>query len=127
MNTIVDTPANATPLELEAERLKLEREAIAREIANAIREDEVKYRQLLLDLEKAEHRGLEGYLYSEVNGTVMTVASPEDANSGDTLIEIVFLAENGGVSVTSISAFSSDAAADAFTLPADYQKVETIL
>ena len=46
---------------------------------------------------------------------------------GDTLIEIVFFAENGGVSVTSISAFSSDAAADAFTLPADYQKVETIL
>ncbi len=29
MNTIVDTSANATPLELEAERLKLEREAIA--------------------------------------------------------------------------------------------------
>ena len=46
---------------------------------------------------------------------------------GDTLIEIVFFAENGGVSVTTISAFSSDAAADAFTLPADYQKVETIL
>ncbi len=67
---------------------KAEREAIAREIARGIRDDEVKYRQLVLDLEKAERRGLEGYLFSEVNGTVMSVVPPESAGVGETLIEI---------------------------------------
>ena len=67
---------------------RAEREAIARQIATQIRDDEVKYRQLLLDLEKAERRGLEGYLYSEVNGTVMSVNLPDQTANGEVLIEI---------------------------------------
>ena len=65
-----------------------ERERIVRELAASIRNNELKYRQYVLDLEKAERRGLEGYLYSEVNGTVMSVLDPQDANNGETLIEI---------------------------------------
>lgn len=67
---------------------RAEREAYAREIAKGIREDELRYRQLLLDIEKAERSGLDGILFSEVNGTVMNVVYPEDAQNGDALIEI---------------------------------------
>ena len=67
---------------------RAEREAYIRELATSIREDEVQYRQLVLDLEKAERKGLEGYLLSEVNGTVMTVASPDEAGAGETLVEV---------------------------------------
>lgn len=67
---------------------RAEREAYAREIAKGIREDELRYRQLLLDIEKAERSGLDGILFSEVNGTVMTAAQPDEVQNGETLIEI---------------------------------------
>ena len=67
---------------------KAEREAIANEIAKGICEDELKYRQLVLDIEKAQRSGLDGILYSEVNGTVMQTAEPDQAETGATLIEI---------------------------------------
>ena len=67
---------------------RAEREAYAREIAANIREDELRYRQLVLDLEKAERSGLDGIQFSEVNGTVMQVLEPGEAANGDVLIEI---------------------------------------
>ena len=65
---------------------------------------------------------LQRELFHQEDGT----ATAFDFN-GDTLVEIVFYDENGGVSVTSVYAFSSDVAADAFALPADYRMVETAL
>ena len=67
---------------------KAEREAYAREIAKGIREDELRYRQLVLDIEKAQRSGLDGILFSEVNGTVMQVNQPQETMFGETLIEI---------------------------------------
>ena len=46
---------------------------------------------------------------------------------GDTLVEIVFFDEDGSVNVTTVSAFSPDAADNVFTLPDNYEKVEIIL
>ena len=66
---------------------RAEREAMAKEIANSIVGHELQYRQMLLDIEKAERKGLEGYLLSEINGTVMNVGTT-DAGVGETLIEV---------------------------------------
>ena len=67
---------------------RAEREALVREIAKNIRSDELSYRQMLLDLSKAERKGLDGYLLSEINGTVISTAAPDEAGVGETLIEI---------------------------------------
>lgn len=67
---------------------KAQREAYANEIAKGIREDELRYRQLLLDIEKAQRSGLDGILYAEVNGTVMQVRQPDEAANGEVLVEI---------------------------------------
>jgi hypothetical protein len=67
---------------------RAEREAYAREIAKGIRDDELRYRQLLLDIEKAERSGLDGIQFSEINGTVITAVQPQDVQSGNPLIEI---------------------------------------
>jgi hypothetical protein len=58
------------------------------ELTERIRDDELRYRQLVLDIAKAERSGLDGILFSEVNGTVMTVMSPDDVQNGGVLIEI---------------------------------------
>ena len=68
---------------------KQEREARAAEIASSIREDELRYRQLLLDIEKAERSGLDGILFSDINGTVTQVVQPEGAAEGDVILEIL--------------------------------------
>lgn len=47
------------------------------------------YRQLLLDIEKAERSGLDGIQYCEISGTVTQVMQPDDAADGDVLVEIL--------------------------------------
>ena len=46
---------------------------------------------------------------------------------GDTLVEIIFYAANGGVNVTTISAFSASVAEGVFEIPEDYQRGELLL
>ena len=67
---------------------KEERAARAKEIAASIRQDELLYRQLVLDIEKAESSGLEGILYSEINGTVLTAVQPDEVTLGEVLVEV---------------------------------------
>lgn len=66
-----------------------ERQERAKEIEASIRQDELAYRQLVLDLEKAERSGLDGILYSEINGTVTQVKQPDEAENGEVLLEIL--------------------------------------
>ena len=65
---------------------KAEREAYAKELAKTIRDKELEYRQLSLDIQQLEINGAEGILYSTIDGTVMTASSA--ANAGETLLEI---------------------------------------
>ena len=67
---------------------KDERAARAKEIAASIRQDELLYRQLELDIEKAEASGLDGILYSEINGTVLQAVQPDDAEQDGVLVEV---------------------------------------
>ena len=68
---------------------RAEREARANEIAVSIRNDELLYRQLQLNIEKAERSGLDGILYSEINGTVTKAVQPDEAQNGDVLVEVL--------------------------------------
>lgn len=66
-----------------------ERQERAKEIEASIRQDELTYRQLVLDLEKAEHGGLDGVLYSEIDGTVTQVKQPDEVENGEVILEIL--------------------------------------
>ncbi len=90
------------------------------DLAKALTEDPVGAPQLI-----EVRRGktiLQRELFHQEDGT----ATAFDFN-GDSLVEIVFYAANGGVNVITVYTFSSDVADDAFELPADYQKVETAI
>lgn len=67
---------------------RAEREALARSIAKDIRENEVKYRQLSLDIQKLQMEGATGLLLSTVNGTVSTVNDYEQVNNGDVILSV---------------------------------------
>lgn len=67
---------------------KADREELARSIAKDIREKEVKYRQLGLDIQKLRLEGAEGVVYSAIHGTVKEVNDYETAKNGDLLISV---------------------------------------
>ncbi len=78
-----------TPYDEYAHMTKTEREEHAEKLAASIRQDEISYRQLLLDIEKAERSGLDGIQYAEINGTVTQVKQPDDAENGEVIVEIL--------------------------------------
>ncbi len=78
-----------------------ERQAYAQEIAKKIREDETKYRQLGLDIQKLQLSGANGILYCTVAGTVSTVNEPDSVSNGDTIIEV-----RGGTGIHIVSILS---------------------
>ncbi|MDD3400331.1 MAG: hypothetical protein PHT58_01685 [Eubacteriales bacterium] len=65
-----------------------EREAYAREIAKGIREKEVLYQQLSLDIRKLELSGIDGIVYSTMEGTVSTINDPSSVSDGDLIVEV---------------------------------------
>lgn len=67
---------------------KADREALAQSIAKDIREKEVQYRQLGLDIQKLQMQGAEGLLFATVNGTVKEVNDYETTATGEVLISV---------------------------------------
>lgn len=67
---------------------KADREALAQSIAKDIRNKEVQYRQLGLDIQKLQMAGAEGLLLSEINGVVTSVNDYESTPSGEVLISV---------------------------------------
>lgn len=65
-----------------------EREEYARELAKGIREKEVQYKQLTLDICKLELSGTDGVVYSTIEGTVAVANDPASINDGETIIEV---------------------------------------
>lgn len=65
-----------------------EREAYAREIAKGIREKELRYKQLSLDIQKLELSGVDGLVLSSIAGKVSLSNDPEFAQNGEVIIEV---------------------------------------
>lgn len=65
---------------------RAERLAYAEQLGQEIRDDEHKYKQLCLEIEKLQSGGADGMVYSTINGTV-SVLNPKAGNY-DTLVEI---------------------------------------
>ena len=78
---------------------KAEREEYARMVAKSIREKEVAYRQINLDIAKLQLEGADGILRSQIDGTVTKAVDPAAVQRGD-----AYLIVNGGsgLHVTSI-------------------------
>ena len=60
----------------------------AQEIAKKIRDAEVELKQLRLDVELLQQRGVDGYVRAEIDGVVSAVNDPADLSNGATMIAI---------------------------------------
>ena len=60
----------------------------AQEIAKKIRDAEVELKQLRLDVELLQQRGVDGYVRAEIDGIVSAVNDPADLANGATMIAI---------------------------------------
>ena len=70
---------------------RAEREEYARRVAQQIRQKEVAYRQLNLDIAKLELEGADGIVRSKIDGTVTQALDPSSVQRGE-----VYLAISGG-------------------------------
>ena len=67
---------------------RADREEYARQTAAKIREDETKYRQLSLDIQKLQMNGAGGMVYSEIEGTVTKAVLDTSVQNGDPFLEV---------------------------------------
>lgn len=65
-----------------------ERQALAKQYAKKIRDAELEYKQLKLDLQNLRLRGADGYLRAEIDGIVSLAADPATLSHGERLIAI---------------------------------------
>ena len=67
---------------------RADREEYARQAAQKIREDEVKYRQLSLEIQKLQMDGAGGMVYSQVEGTVSKAVPDTSVQKGEVFLEV---------------------------------------
>ena len=67
---------------------RADREEYARQAAQTIREDEVKYRQLSLEIQKLQMNGDGGMVYSEIEGTVSKAVLDTSVQKGEIFLEV---------------------------------------
>lgn len=67
---------------------RAEREEYARQTAQRIREEEVKYRQLSLEIQKLQLNGADGMVYSTVEGTVSKAVADSSVQNGEVFLEV---------------------------------------
>ncbi len=67
---------------------KEQREALIRETAKQIRDAELKYKQLRLDLQKLTLEGADGYIRATIDGVVSKVEDPETLSNGELMIAV---------------------------------------
>ncbi|MDO4493001.1 MAG: hypothetical protein Q4C53_03835 [Clostridia bacterium] len=78
---VAPTPTPYIPGPSREERLEM-----AKEAARKIREAELQYLQLQLDLKNYRKSGKDGYIYATVDGVVTTLEDPKDVGEGETLL-----------------------------------------
>lgn len=67
---------------------KAEREAMARAAAKKIRDAELEYKQLRLDLQNLQLRGTDGVIRATIDGHVAVCNDPSDTASGQLLLQV---------------------------------------
>ncbi|MDO4565278.1 MAG: hypothetical protein Q4C04_06660 [Clostridia bacterium] len=67
---------------------RAEREEYARQVAAKIREKELRYRQLSHDILKLELNGMDGIVYSSIDGVVTNAKDPAGLSTGDVVLEV---------------------------------------
>ena len=67
---------------------KEQKQQKAQELAKKIREAEVELKQLRLDVQTLQQRGVDGYVRAEIDGVVSTVNDPAELSNGATMIAI---------------------------------------
>lgn len=67
---------------------KAEREELARQLAKEIRELEIKYRQLSLDIRKLQLSGVDGTIFSTIKGVVTVVNDYASMPTGELILEL---------------------------------------